>query len=63
MVSAVVLEASHHVRDLLGRDQGEFIRSELESVVDKAAQTWKSIQRKESRFEADTDTGYDTRRQ
>jgi hypothetical protein len=60
-VKAVVYEVSDHVRDLLGRDQGEFLRSELESVVDKAAQIWKSIQKKESRFEADTDTRYDTR--
>jgi hypothetical protein len=52
---------SDHVRELLGRDQGEFLRSELECVVDKAAQIWKSIQRKESRFEADTDTRYDAR--
>jgi hypothetical protein len=60
-VKAVVFEVSDHVRDLLGRDQGEFLRSELESVVDKAAQIWKSIQKKESRFEGDIDTRYDTR--
>jgi hypothetical protein len=60
-VKAVVIEVSDHVRDLLGRDQGGFFRSELASVVDKAAQIWKSIQKKESRFEADTDTRYDAR--
>ena len=60
-VKAVVLEVSDHARHLLGRDQDKSLRSELEPVIDKAAQIWKSIQRKESRFEADTDTRYDTR--
>lgn len=60
-VKAVVFEVSDHVRNLLGRDQGEFLRSELEPVVDRAAQIWKNNQKKESRFEADTDTRYDMR--
>jgi hypothetical protein len=60
-VKAVVSEVSDHIRDLLGRGQGKFLRPELESVADKAAQIWKNIQKKESRFEADTDTRYDTR--
>lgn len=59
-VKAVVVEVSGHARHLLGRGQAESLRSELESIVDKAAQVWKSIQRKESRFETDADTRYDT---
>jgi hypothetical protein len=60
-VKAVVFEVSDHARDLLGRDQGKYLRSELESVVEKAAQLWKSIQKKESRFEGDADMRFDTR--
>jgi hypothetical protein len=58
-VSTVVREVLHRIQDLVAPGALDKIRSELELVVETAAQTWWTIQRRRSRFEADISTKSD----
>lgn len=52
-MSMVVREVLHRVQDLLTPSSIETFRPELEAAVETATQTWCTIQKRRSRFEAD----------